>query len=59
MAKKPKKKTDKDSLEAIDVSITRDELEEDNTKEDKNEDEDSFIKILNEVIDSVFKDTDD
>lgn len=55
MAKKPKKKTTKNSLETIDIKISRDEIEE---AEEDNEDEDDFESILNEVIDMVFKDLD-
>jgi len=55
MAKKPKKKTTKDSLEAVDVNISRYEIEE--TEED-NKDEDDFESILNEVLDMVFKNVD-
>tara|TARA_Y100000296_G_C5030788_1_gene184722 strand:- start:59 stop:238 length:180 start_codon:yes stop_codon:yes gene_type:complete len=55
MTKKPKKKTTKDSLEVIDVNISRDEIEE---TEEENKDEDDFESILNEVLDMVFKNVD-
>ena len=55
MVKKPKKKTTKDNLEAIDINISRDEIEE---AEEDNEDEDDFESILNEVLDMVFEELD-
>ena len=55
MAKKPKKKTTKDSLEAIDINISRDEIED---PEKDTEDDHDFETLLDEVLDMVFKNLD-
>jgi len=58
MVKKPKKKTTKDNLEAIDINISRDEIEEAEEDNEDEEDEDDFESILNEVLDMVFEELD-
>ena len=58
MTKKPKKKTDKTTTEAIDVHLSRDEIELLEENEEESEDEE-IKELLDELLSSLFLDKKD